>query len=86
MIIIIVSYTVLADDLFNNTTLAGIDCKRWSRDYVDRELYTLVVVSANIVVNDDFLHYAQGLQLAGQLGLVVFDEGHVAFTDTLYRL
>ena len=61
MIIVIVPYTALADDLFNNATLAGIDYKRWSRDYADGELHALVVVSADIVVNDDFLHYAQGL-------------------------
>jgi superfamily II DNA helicase RecQ len=84
-IIVIVPYTALADDLFNNATLAGIDYKRWSRNYADRELHALVVVSTDITVNDNFLYYAQGLQLTGQLGLVVFDEGHVAFTDTSYR-
>jgi hypothetical protein len=85
-IIVIVPYTALANNLFNNAALAGIDCKRWSRDYTDRELHALVVVSADVAVDNDFLHYAQGLQLAGRLKLVIFNEGHIAFTDTLYRL
>ena len=83
-IIVIIPYTVLANDLFSNAILAGIDCKRWSRDYANRELHALIVVSADITVDNDFLHYAQGLQLASRLRLVVFDKGHVAFTDTSY--
>lgn len=36
-------------------------------------------------VDSKFLHYAKGLELAGQLAHVFFDECHVAFTDTSYR-
>ena len=32
-VIVVVPYTTLTDDLLDNATLAGIDCKRWSRDY-----------------------------------------------------
>ena len=64
-VIVIVPYTALADDLLDNAVKAEIDCRRWSRDYADGELYTLVVVSADVVVDEDFLYYAQGLQLSG---------------------
>ena len=64
-VIVVIPYTILADDLLDNTVKAGIDYRRWSRDYTDGELYALVVVSANVAVNEDFLYYAQGLQLSG---------------------
>ena len=64
-VIVVIPYTTLANDLLDNTVKAGIDYRRWSRDYTDGELYALVVVSANVAVNEDFLYYAQGLQLSG---------------------
>jgi superfamily II DNA helicase RecQ len=60
-VIVIIPYTTLADDLLDNTVKAGIDYRRWSRDYTNEELYTLVIVSADVTVNKDFLYYAQGL-------------------------
>jgi superfamily II DNA helicase RecQ len=44
-----------------------------------------VIVSADVAVKGDFLHYARGLKLAGQLKTVFFDKCHVSFTDTSYR-
>ena len=84
-IIVVVPYTALADDLLDTAGRAGIDCKRWGQEYADGELHALVIVSADVAVEDGFLHYAQGLQLAGRLRSVIFDECHVAFTDTSYR-
>jgi len=63
-VIVIVPYTALADDLLDNAVKAGIDYRRWSRDYADGELHALVVVSADVAVDEDFLYYAQGLQLS----------------------
>jgi superfamily II DNA helicase RecQ len=84
-VIVVVPYTALVDDLCSSAIAAGVDCKRWNRDYADGELHALVVVSADVAVDDDFLHYARGLELAGQLKAIFFDEGHVAFIDTSYR-
>jgi len=57
-VIVVVPYTALADDLLDNAVKAEIDCRRWSRDYTDGELHALVVVSADVAVDEDFLHYA----------------------------
>ena len=84
-VIVVVPYTALADDLVRSAAQAGIDCVAWSPAYADGELHALVVVSADVAVDGAFLHYAQGLQLAGRLRAVFFDEGHVSFTDTSYR-
>ena len=43
------------------------------------------MVSADRAVQGEFLYYAKGLELEGQLAYVFFDEVYVVFTDTLYR-
>lgn len=42
------------------------------------------MVSADRAVDRQFLHYAKGLELEGQLAHVFFDKCHVAFTDISY--
>jgi hypothetical protein len=44
-----------------------------------------VIVSADVAVKGDFLHYARGLKLAGRLKTVFFNECYVSFTDIFYR-
>ena len=43
------------------------------------------MVSADRAVQGEFLYYAKGLELEGQLAYVFFDEVYVIFTDILYR-
>jgi hypothetical protein len=43
------------------------------------------VVSADQAVQGEFLYYAKGLELEGQLAHVFFDEVYIAFTDISYR-
>jgi hypothetical protein len=44
-----------------------------------------VIVSADVAVKGDFLHYARGLELASQLKAVFFDKCYVFFTNTSYQ-
>ena len=62
-----------------------MQCEEWLDDKSGHELQQLIVVSADRAVSGQFLHYAKGLELQGQLAAVFFDECHVAFTDTSYR-
>jgi hypothetical protein len=48
-------------------------------------LYALVVVSANITIDSDFLYYVRGLELTGLLEAIFFNEYQVSFTNTSYR-
>jgi superfamily II DNA helicase RecQ len=63
-VIVVVLYTALVNNLCNSVVRAGVDCKRWSHNYTDGELHALVVVSANITVDRDFLYYTRGLELS----------------------
>jgi hypothetical protein len=45
----------------------------------------LVIVSANVTIKGDFLHYIKGLKLASQLKTVFFNKCYVFFTDTFYQ-
>jgi superfamily II DNA helicase RecQ len=73
------------DDIITRGQAAGLDCEEWMNEKSGDELQQLIVVSADRAVQGEFLHYAQGLELEGQLAHVFFDEVHVAFTDTSYR-
>jgi hypothetical protein len=84
-VIVVVLYTALANNLSQCAAKVGVDCKQWRRDYTDGELYTLVIVSADIAIDGDFLYYARGLERAGRLKAVFFDKAHVSYTDTSYR-
>jgi hypothetical protein len=84
-VIVVVLYTALVDDLCSSAIAAEVDYKHWNRDYTNGELYALVVVSANIAINNNFLYYARRLKLAGQLKAIFFDEGYIAFINTSYQ-
>jgi len=62
-----------------------LECEEWLNETSGHEIQQLIVVSADRAVQGEFLHYAKGLELSGQLAHVFFDECHVAFTDTSYR-
>jgi superfamily II DNA helicase RecQ len=83
--IVVVPFAALVDDIVVRGQAAGLQCEEWRDEKSGHELQQLVVVSADRAVQGEFLHYAKGLELGGQLAHVFFDECHVAFTDTSYR-
>lgn len=84
-VIVVVPFAALVDDIIERGQAAGLHCEEWINETSGHELQQLIVVSADRAVNGEFLHYAKGLELEGQLAHVFFDEVHVAFTDTSYR-
>lgn len=84
-VIVVVPFAALVDDIIERGQAAGLDCEEWISEKSGHELQQLIVVSADRAVQGEFLHYAKGLELEGQLAHVFFDEVHVAFTDTSYR-
>ena len=84
-VIVVVPFAALVDDIVERGRKARLQCEEWRDEQSGHELQQLVVVSADRAVSGEFLHYAKGLELNGQLAQVFFDECHVAFTDTSYR-
>ena len=84
-VVVVVPFAALVDDIISRGEAAGLDCEEWVDVQSGHELQQLIVVSADRAVQGEFLHYAKGLELGGQLAHVFFDEIHVAFTDTSYR-
>jgi superfamily II DNA helicase RecQ len=84
-VIVVVPFAALVDDIVTRGQGAGLQCEEWRNKRSGHELQQLIVVSADRAVQGEFLHYAKGLELGGQLAHVFFDECHVAFTDTSYR-
>jgi superfamily II DNA helicase RecQ len=84
-VIVVVPFAALVDDIIERGQTAGLHCEEWIGEKSGHELQQLIVVSADRAVQGEFLHYAKGLELEGQLAHVFFDEVHVAFTDTSYR-
>jgi superfamily II DNA helicase RecQ len=84
-VIVVVPFAALVDDIVVRGQAAGLTCEEWRDERSGHELQQLIVVSADRAVQGEFLHYAKGLELSGQLAHVFFDECHVAFTDTSYR-
>jgi superfamily II DNA helicase RecQ len=84
-VIVVVPFAALVDDIIERGQAAGLHCEEWINEKSGHELQQLIVVSADRAVSGEFLHYAKGLELEGQLAYVFFDEVHVAFTDTSYR-
>ena len=84
-VIVVVPFAALVDDIIERGQAAGLHCEEWIHNRSGHELQQLIVVSADRAVQGEFLHYAKGLELEGQLAHVFFDECHVAFTDTSYR-
>jgi superfamily II DNA helicase RecQ len=84
-VIVVVPFAALVDDIITRGQAAGLGCEEWISEKSGHELQQLIVVSADRAVQGEFLHYAKGLELEGQLAHVFFDEVHVAFTDTSYR-
>jgi superfamily II DNA helicase RecQ len=84
-VIVVVPFAALVDDIIVRGQAAGLQCEEWKDEKSGHELQQLIVVSADRAVQGEFLHYAKGLELSGQLAHVFFDECHVAITDTSYR-
>jgi superfamily II DNA helicase RecQ len=84
-VIVVVLFTVLVDDIVSRREAAGLDCKEWVNVDSGHKLQQLIVVSVDRAVQGEFLYYAKGLELEGQLAHVFFDECYVVYTDILYR-
>ena len=92
-VIVVVPFAALVDDLITRARTGGsgsgsggrLTCQEWLGQGSITVLPQLIVVSADRAVQGEFLHFAKGLELHGQLAHVFFDECHVAFTDTSYR-
>lgn len=84
-VIVVVPFAALVDDIIRRGEAAQLDCEEWVDTTSGHELRQLIVVSADRAATEEFLHYAKGLELQGQLAQVFFDEVHVTITDTSYR-
>jgi superfamily II DNA helicase RecQ len=84
-VIVVVPFAALVDDIIARGRAAGLRCEEWIDEKSGHEPQQLIVISADRAITGEFLHYAKGLELSGQLAHMFFDECHVAFTDTSYR-
>jgi superfamily II DNA helicase RecQ len=90
-VIVVVPFAALVNDLIlrasevGSGSGSGLACEEWTHEGSITTLPQLIVVSADRATQGEFLHFAKGLALHGQLLHVFFDECHVAFTDTSYR-
>ena len=84
-VIVVVPFTALVHDLVQRGRGHGLHCEEWQWQRSWTILPQLLIISADRVVEGDFLHFAKGLELNQQLAHVFFDECHVAVTDTSYR-
>jgi superfamily II DNA helicase RecQ len=84
-VIVVVPFAALVDDLIARARGHQLTCEEWQWQRQWKLLPQLLIVSADRAVEDDFLHFAKGLELNKQLAHVFFDECHVAVTDTSYR-
>ena len=92
-VIVVVPFAALVDDLVMRAREihsssgggGGLSCQEWMHQGSITTLPQLIIVSADRAVQGEFLHFAKGLELHGQLAHLFFDECHVAFTDTSYR-
>ena len=83
MTIVVVPYRQLTNEFVKRAVGLGIDCVEWKYDTVDAA--TLVVVSADMLVNFRFLDYAVHMTEKGRLRRVFVDECHLSFTAHSWR-
>jgi superfamily II DNA helicase RecQ len=81
--IFIAPFRALVNDVVDRFRKAGIDCFEWKVG--DSNSARLVVVSADIAVQDNFMTYGRTLVQAGLLRRIFIDEGHCTFTDSHWR-
>ena len=78
--IFIVPFRALVDDVVVRFQKAGIHYVEWK--YGDINPARIVVVSADVAMQDNFMTYRQTLVEAGLLRRIFIDEGHYTFTDS----
>lgn len=94
-VIIVVPFAALVDNLVSrankvgnssgNGRGSGLTCEEWTHTESIKTLPQLIIVSADRATQGEFLYFAKGLELHGQLLHIFFDECHVTLTDTSYR-
>ncbi|KAI9763633.1 MAG: hypothetical protein M1840_000347 [Geoglossum simile] len=82
-VIVIVPFRALVDDLVRRSIEFGIDAIEWTPGLMHP--HVLVIVSADIAINNAFMHYATTLKDKQLLRHIFLDECHTAFTDIDYR-
>ncbi|KAI9763226.1 MAG: hypothetical protein M1840_000844 [Geoglossum simile] len=82
-VIVIVPFRALVDNIVQRSIEFGIDTVEWS--FGLSHPHTLVIVSADIAINNAFMHYATTLRDQQLLRHIFLDECHTAFTDVDYR-
>ncbi|KEF50790.1 uncharacterized protein A1O9_13158 [Exophiala aquamarina CBS 119918] len=81
--IFIAPFRALVDDVVARFRKAGIHCIEWTVGEINPA--RIVVVSADIAVQDSFMTYGRTLVEAGLLRRIFIDEGHCTFTDSHWR-
>ena len=86
MVVVIVPFISLLDDIHRRADLAGIQCRLWSTGMSRLPDSTqLLLVSADMASSAGFLAYAKILTNGGEIRLLVFDECHTVLTDAAFR-
>ena len=78
--IFIAPFRALVDNVVIRFQKASIHYIEWK--YGDINPARIVVVSANVVVQDNFIIYGRTLVEASLLRRIFIDEGHYIFTDS----
>lgn len=83
--VLIVPLVALKQDTVRRCEAIGIECRAW--DYKDRYGIgnALMIVSLDQAVSPSFRSFLHGLDAAGQLNSMVFDESHLILTASSYR-
>lgn len=81
--IFIAPFRALVDDVVARFRQARIQCIEWKVGEINPA--RIVVVSADLAVQDSFMTYGRTLVEAGLLRRIFIDEGHCTFTDSHWR-
>lgn len=81
--IVVVPYRQLTNEVVKRAKSLRIDCEEWRYDMTDPS--TLMVVSADMLINHRFLDFAARMRSKGILRRVFLDECHLAFTANSWR-
>src|SRR5438477_384868 len=82
-VLVIVPFRALVNDLVQRCSELGLDTVEWTREL--KAAHQLIIVSADLAIQDSFMHFAASLNRNGLIRHIFIDECHVSFTDIDYR-
>jgi len=82
-VIVIVPFRALIDNIVKRCLSYGIDVIEWTSEL--KHPHALVIVSTDLAITDEFMHYATSIKDQQLLQHFFLDECHTTFTDTDYR-